>query len=772
MASGFHQIPIHSESIHKTAFVTPDGHFEYLRMPYGLANAPAVFQRAICATLGKLQYTIALVYMDDILIPSETVEQGLLYLEQILEVLQKSGFSLNISKCSFLQSKITYLGREISADGIRPSERKVEALTRVPSPSNVKQVRQFMGLAGYFRKFIADFARRTACINQLTKKDVPFTWTDEHEKAKQYIINCLTTKPLLVVFNPELPTELHTDASSLGYGGILFQKYDGQNRVVAYFSKRTSPTEAKYNSHELETLAVVNCLRHFRVYLIGIKFTIVTDCNSVKATVNKREIVPRIARWWTYLQDFNYDIVYRKGSNLNHVDFLSRNPVSVLRTSRCDSWLHIEQKGNAEVEQMLNDLREGKLDSNQYIEKNGLLCHQQILPDKTKIVRYFVPRQSRLGLLRLFHDEQCHIGTDKTINSILMHFWFPRLRNFVKNYVKHCLVCAVKKTRTGPLQGSILLPEKPILPMHTLHIDCLGPLPVSKGAHFKHILVIIDAFTKYCNLIPLKTVKADETQCALKTFISCFGTPKLCIMDSGTNFRNLSLCKFLDEWNIQYHFITPDIHRANGQVERYMRTIMNLIRIESNIKREWPSVLWKIQLVLNTTVQKTTNLTPLQALIGIKATTPLIQAALNDLSQDMSPIRNLDLDRKRLGERLQASDKVNDTLNMKRRNNKQYSVGDFVLLHRASKLHASKSKFEFLGPYEVINITDLGRYELRRVGPGKKNIVKAAKEQLRLWPTDWSLTTDMSDLLDLFETEEKVPGIGIFLVVVFIFILF
>ncbi len=237
LASGFHQIPIHDNSIHKTGFVTPEGHFEYLRMPFGLANAPAVFQRAINAALGDLKYTMALVYMDDILIPSETVEQGLDYLKQVLDVLRVAGFSLNLSKCKFLQTELEYLGRHISSEGIRPSKSKVEALTKVASPTDVKQVRQFMGLAGYFRKFIPNFACRTACITNLTKSGVLFQWTAEHERAKEYVINCLVSEPLLTIFNPDLPTELHTDASSVGYGGILIQKYDGQNRVVAYFIK-------------------------------------------------------------------------------------------------------------------------------------------------------------------------------------------------------------------------------------------------------------------------------------------------------------------------------------------------------------------------------------------------------------------------------------------------------------------------------------------------------------------------------------------------------
>ncbi len=503
----------------------------------------------------------------------------------------------------------------------------------------------------------------------------------------------------------------------------------------------------------METLAIINSLKHFRVYLIGIKFTIVTDCNAIKATVNKREILPRVARWWTYLQDFNYEIVYRKGSSLSHVDFFSRNPVSVLHVSQHEPWLHIQQKGDAEVQQMISDLREGKLDPKQYVEKDGLLFHQNIAPNKSKTMRFFVPRQSRLGLLRLFHDEQCHIGTDKTIASIMQHFWFPRLRRFVQNYVKHCLVCAVKKTRTGPLQGFVRVPEKPSTPFHIVHVDCLGPLPVS-SQKFKYVLVMIDAFTKYCHLTPLKSVTAAETQQAFQTFIGSFGTPRVIVSDSGTNFHNLSLCRFLDELCIEYHFITPDVHRANGQVERYMRTLMNLIRIETRVRSEWPNVLWKIQLVLNTTVQKSTNTTPMRALMGLETTTPLIQAVVNNLGQDVTPVRNLQVDRERVRERLQTqSHEEIAALNTKRRDQVRYSVGDFVLLHRSSKMHASKTDFEYMGPYEIVHITNEGRYELKRVGARKHKIVKAAKEQLRLWPSEWSIAANMGEILDLIDTE-------------------
>jgi hypothetical protein len=751
LASGFHQIPISDESIEKTGFITPDGHYDSLRMPFGLANAPAVFQRALLNALGALKHSIAVVYLDDILIPSATVGEGLEFLQLILEALKVAGFPLNISKCKFLQSSVKYLGREISSEGIRPDADKVRALVSSPTPTNPKQVRQFMGLAGYFRKFVPNFASATSCITKLTKLDEPFRWGAEQDKAREYVVTHLTSRPLLAIYDPTLPTELHTDASAVGYGGILIQKCDGQTRVIAYFSKRTTQTEAKYHSYELETLAIVNSLKNFRVYLLGIEFVIVTDCNAVKFTANKKTLLPRVARWWSYMQDFNFTLEYRKGSSLSHVDFLSRNPVSVRRVAHND-WLRAAQRGNEEVQRLLSCLRDGKLHPKQYVEKDGMLLHQELNSDGTNNLRWFVPRQSRLGLLRIFHDEQCHIGTEKTLESIRQHFWFPRMRNFVKNYVKHCLPCAVKKTRTGPLQGYIGPLPKPDEPLHTVHADCLGPLTPTVDGH-KHVLVFIDAFTKFCLLLPIRTLTSKETKEQIQNFFSLFGAPKRIITDAGRNFQNLDLAKFLDQWGVKYDFVTPDVHRGNGQVERYMRTIMNLIRIEVSVQSEWSSHLWKIQLVLNTTIQKTIGMTPLQALLGIRASTPLVQSMVQNLTDDVRPIRNINADRELVRKALKENSPNLSAVNTRRRNTARYNVGDVVLMHRDSTMHKSKQEYEFMGPYEIISVTPEGRFEIRRLG--RNAITKAAKEQLRPWPKDWSVALDMDDLLEFLEAESE-----------------
>ncbi|XP_076283962.1 uncharacterized protein LOC143210721 [Lasioglossum baleicum] len=312
-ASGFNLIPVHPDSIELTAFVTPDGQYEYLKMPFGLRNAPSVFQRAVTRALGDLVYSYVIVYMDDILIPSRDVNEGLERLRTVLDLLTKAGFSLKFSKCSFLKSCVEFLGYKVSSGKVMPNPRKVEALTKLPPPETIYQLRQFIGLASYFRKFIPNFSQIMRPLFLLINNGKSkLSWTPEHEVIRKKIIFILTNEPVLIIFNPNYPIEIHTDASADGYGAIFFLKVDDKLHVVEYFSKRTTGPESRYHSYELETLAVVNAIKHFRHYLEGRQFTVITDCNSLKASRNKVDLTPRVHRWWAYLQAFDFDIMYRE----------------------------------------------------------------------------------------------------------------------------------------------------------------------------------------------------------------------------------------------------------------------------------------------------------------------------------------------------------------------------------------------------------------------------------------------------------------------------
>jgi len=204
-------------------------------MPFGLKNAPSVFQRAIMKALGDLAYTYAILYIDDVLIIAESKEDALVRLQRVLETLSKAGFSFNVTKCPFFTTKIEYLGFEISNGEVRPNSRKIQALKALPSPQNVSQLRQFIGLATYFRQFVLNFSQTLKPLYLLTsKKNTDFVWLPVHEQVRIKIITILTKTPVLIIFDPQYQIELHTDASCIGYGAILLHKIDNKPHVVEY----------------------------------------------------------------------------------------------------------------------------------------------------------------------------------------------------------------------------------------------------------------------------------------------------------------------------------------------------------------------------------------------------------------------------------------------------------------------------------------------------------------------------------------------------------
>lgn len=741
MATGFHQIRVSESSIPKTAFVTPDGHYEYVKMPYGLCNSPIVYQRLINKTLRKhIDAGNVLVYIDDVLLMSRTVSEGIELLRDVLKTLTTAGFSINLRKCVFLTTEIEYLGRVISEGHVKPSPTKVKALVDSPVPQNVKQVRQFLGLAGYFRRYIKGFATITRCISMLTKQGVAFRWGPEQEAVRQEIITRLTTEPILAIFDPSLPTEVHTDASSIGYGAVLMQTHENSSKkVVSYFSKVTQGAESRYHSYELETLAVVRALQNFRHYLIGIKFKILTDCNALKATERKKDLLPRVARWWVYLQDFNFEIEYRKGSMMSHADYLSRNPPFEVNTiTRPRNWAQIAQKADDETRQLVQRLNDGSLDSDRYIFRNDILYYKyKPLGEESRLL-CFIPKGHRLSLLRVFHDEHNHIDFDKTLDLILKHFWFPGLRPFVKKYISHCLVCISKKrVPRAPLQN-ITSWQKPEIPFSTVHLDTLGPLPESHG--YKFVLLIVDAFSKFVLLYPMYRQDVGELLKTVTNSISLFGVPKLFVTDKGRMFESSDFTKFLNDMGSTIHYITPEMHHANGQVERYARTVLNMLRIEVNHKSAaWSETLWKLQLTLNITKHKTTQMSALNLLIGTEATTPIIRSLVRDVAIESSTNREgqRELHRQRASELLERNKAAQDTyVNRHRRPPKAYNVDDLVFVIKCSQA-TGKLDPGMRGPYRVVRTLPGGRYELRLLSGAFGKTTQAAAQHMVPWRGEW-----------------------------------
>lgn len=327
---GYHQIDIHPDDTKFFAFATPYGQFEYVKMPFGYSEAGAEFQKQLIYVFRELlRQNKIILYIDDILVATKTIDENLSILREVLIILKKYGLKLNLAKCSFIKREIEFLGYLVSDGGITINKRHTKAISDFEYPKNLKQLQGFLGLTNYFRRFIKDYAPKAKPLHELTKKDIAFVFGEGQKQAFDLLKREMISYPVLRIYNPAAETELHTDASNQGFGAILLQKQESGNMgPIAYFSKATNDTEKKYHSFELETLAIAKALERFHVYLHGIPFRIVTDCNALALAMKKININPRIARTLAF-QDYRFELVHRAAEKMNHVDFLNRNVVTI-----------------------------------------------------------------------------------------------------------------------------------------------------------------------------------------------------------------------------------------------------------------------------------------------------------------------------------------------------------------------------------------------------------------------------------------------------------
>lgn len=325
LCSGFHQIKMTDDTdMAKTAFSTPTGHYEYTRMPFGLKNAPSTFARAMSTALAGLQGNQCFVYLDDIIIYASSVEEHSKKLTSVFDRLRTNKLLLQPDKCEFMRKEVAYLGHVISDQGVSPQPNKITAISNYPVPKNQKNIKQFLGLVGYYRRFIENFSKIARPLTKLLRKDQPFLWSDEQQVAFDFFRNALTSEPILQF--PDFSKEfiLTTDASNFAIGAILSQGEPGKDLPIAYASRTLNKAEINYSTIEHELLAIVWAVQHFRPYLFGRKFTIYTDHRPLAFLFNCKNQSSRLLRWRLKLEEYEYTIKYKAGKT-NQADALSRN---------------------------------------------------------------------------------------------------------------------------------------------------------------------------------------------------------------------------------------------------------------------------------------------------------------------------------------------------------------------------------------------------------------------------------------------------------------
>lgn len=733
LKNGFFHVDLALTSRKYTSFVTHSGQYHFCKVPFGLSNSPAVFQRYINTIFRDFtRRGIALPYVDDVIIPGKDENDAVANLKEVIKACEDYGLELNFKKCSFLKTRVEFLGHIIENGKVFPSASKVNAVMKFPLPCNLKQLQSFLGLAGYFRKFIPQFSLIAKPLSDLTKSSVKFKMNDDQIAAFNELKRKLSDKPVLNIFNQQYETQIHTDASMYGYGAILLQKSpdDDKFHPVYYMSKKTTDAEKKYTSYELEILAVVEALKKFRVYLLGLHFTIVSDCNAFTKTMEKKDLCTRVARWVLLLQEYDYEVEHRAGTQMRHVDSLSRYPIMAISEDNTLIRLKQAQGNDDELMAIIHILQE-KVSHDDYFMKGDLLYK---LVDGFEVL--VVPKGMQREIIRRVH-EKGHFAFKKVEELIKRDYYIPKLNDKIEFHIANCVQCIVSNRKRGKQEGELHPIRKNEEPLYTYHIDHLGPLE-STSKKYKYIFAVIDAFTKFCWLYPTRTTAANEVIMRLKNQSVAFGNPVQIISDRGSAFTCEEFNKYCQDENIKHFLITTGLPRANGQVERLNAIIVPVLsKLCGNDPTKWFRHVEDVQRIINSTYSRSINTTPFELMIGVRMRTKEDLEISKIVGDEF--IKNFDDDRNELRQeakqqiaRVQAENRK--TYNRRRKNPIKYTKGDLVAIKRTQFGPGLKLKAKFLGPYKVTNVKKNDTYDVTKIGQseGPRNSSTCA-EYMKPW---------------------------------------
>lgn len=630
LASGFHQVNMDPKDIEKTAFVTPFGKFENIKMPFGLCNAPSTFQRLMDRVLRHGRQFGVFVYIDDIIIASQTWEEHLMALRYVFQQLKAAGLSLKIKKCRFAQKETVVLGHKISSQGIAIEEEKIKAVTSFPRPRTIKQLSSFLGLVGWHQRFIPDLAMLSKPLNSLKKKGVRFHWGVEQERAFDLLKEAVVKACNLHAPEAGVPYTLTTDACKTGLGAMLTQKQGQRGEVpIAYASRTLNKAEQNYSTTEQECLAIVWAIQKFRCYLEGVQFTVITDHQALQWLFLNKNHKSRLVRWSLRLQEYDIKIQHRSGRLITAVDALSRNPVeemSEVVDNGPVSMLGLLGTGPSVYQGLTKDeLRESQknddycktlyqqLQNDPEVNRLTELGVDKILYRKAQgydPAKPVLPASRRRQILELFHNHPAmgHRGIQGTYLKIKARYHWPKMYNEVRDFVLSCRSCQQYKANNKKRKG-LMMNTKVHGPFEMLGTDIMGPLPLTSKRN-RFLVVFTDYFTKLVILYPVKTITALSLSKVLVDVVSKYGAPNKILSDNGSQFisslwkETCKLFQIVPKYTSLYHPQTNITERVN-------RVLGEMLSIYvGNCHRDWDKPLPFVQMAVNNVVHTSTGFSP------------------------------------------------------------------------------------------------------------------------------------------------------------------
>ena len=721
LKSGYWQIPMDESSMEKTAFTTWDGHYEFLRLPFGLRNAPAEFNRLMKVCFADLPYVQ--VYLDDITVFSDSFEDHIEHLKTVMSRIAEAGLKLNEKKCQLFKRELHILGHVVSERGLFMEKKKLEAVDRFVEPRNVGELQTFLGLTGYYRKFVKDYAKMAHPLYKLLQKDAKWIWTNECQSAYKSLKGNLLAEPILRLPDFSKPFYVYTDASGTALGAVLGQKDEqGHDYVCQYASRSLRGAEVHYGITEKECLAVVWAAKLFYPYLSGRRFTVITDHAALKWLMEIKDPTGRLARWSIYLQSLDMEIQYRKGSLNTNADALSRPVYRVeVDVSSCRSIDELDDEPLLyflKNKRHLNGLSKNKKveierKAARYTWENDSLWYW----DETTTRYKQVPsKQERKHIIEKAHLLG-HFGTDATVERIRETFYWTKIWKDTAAYVKGCLTCARHNCgRTGRRAGKTI---EVTGFMDRIGMDLVLGLPETEDG-YNGIIVITEYMTRFPWAAPIRSKSATEIAAKLFEFISIFGPPKEILSDNGKEFVNQVVDKMYQLTGIERKVTSPYKPSTNGLTERFNQTLVRMLsKHAEDDPTNWHKWIPYVLLSYRSKVQSTLDYSPYELMFGSKMNHFDCYAEIEggEENEESSNWKRL----KTLKELLHPSGLK--TLNSAQPNEAQenFVQGDLVMV----KTLGMKSKLtrKYHGPYEVQSTTKNGNYFLRNM---KGNLLKRA----------------------------------------------
>mgnify|MGYP000269914698 CR=1 FL=1 len=761
LRTGYWQIPVAPEDVAKTAFTSRHGHYEWLVMPMGLTNAPAAFMALMETTFRDALNKFVLCFLDDILIYSRTREEHVGHLEAVLQRLRDSKLYAKRSKCEFFRAEVEFLGHYVGRSGVRMVQGKVAAVEHWPVPTCQKEVEQFIGLAGYYRRFIAGFSKIAAPLTQLcgtlkkakggAQRAPPkkrFYWAEEQQEAFDALKAAVANGPCLALPDESKPYVVHTDASGYATGAVLMQQYEEGLRPIAFLSKRMSDAEQRYPVHEQELLAILNALRAWRHYLGGRRFTVLTDHQSLQYVETSAMATPRQLRWAAWLAEFDFAIKYVRGELNGAADALSRGAAG---SGRPDGE---EERGEALLVTAIGELKplavrlvdaargdekyqEKLQESDDELQREGLVKAGGLLYKEAGGV-VVVPRSEglRTYLLSAAHDTFFggHRGTNITAAWLKERVYWANMDVDVAHYVRGCEQCQRNKPDNRGRMGLPLSIEAPERPWDVLCMDFVGPLPRTP-AGYDAVMVVIDKLTRYVYYVPISTrATAQDVYMLLNSRVLAErGIPRTILSDRDTRFTS-------HFWEALWAGLAVELKRStafhpqtDGQTERANRTLVEALRsfVDAD-QRNWDVLLPELQVAANDARCESTGHSPFYMNNGrlrrgkleaeLEADGVAERGAYPGAAAIAEKVHKAGVEARACIEKAQAKQRADSA---RGRREGEIGRGDLVLLaNKNMRLdsgdgRARKLEPLYFGPYEVLEMKGSNAAKLR-MPPGCK----------------------------------------------------